>query len=201
MATVLGTKTFETIRALEVDVDPSAGAGTPAAVGSYASAADGSGFYVKTGAGDTAWTALGSGGGGTADALVDGDGDTTVRVDNNPGADSDTITMTVGDNSGNFDVSNPVFSASTTGITIQPPEEIAGVASTPTFNIVGAGGYYEAGNVTITGGAGDVSYGTGGGLAVLQGGTGFGAGGASSTCCCAASVAAAATAALSFSLS
>lgn len=53
MATISGIKTIGNALALIVASDPSGG--TVAPIGSFSSATDGSGFYVKTGSGDTGW--------------------------------------------------------------------------------------------------------------------------------------------------
>lgn len=58
MANILGTQTLDNAVIILVDANPAAGAGTPADVGSLATVNDGSGFYLKTGAADTAWTIL-----------------------------------------------------------------------------------------------------------------------------------------------
>ncbi len=64
MATILGRKTWNATQILEVDADPSAGAGTPGPLGSLALAEDGTGPYVKTGATDVDWAAVGTGAAG-----------------------------------------------------------------------------------------------------------------------------------------
>lgn len=58
MATINGIVTIGSIWGLNLASDPSASSGTVAPVGSFGAAIDGSGFYVKTGAGDTAWGKL-----------------------------------------------------------------------------------------------------------------------------------------------
>ena len=63
MANILGRKTWDATQILEVDADPAAGVGTAAPIGSLALSEDGTGPYVKTGATDVDWTAVGTGGG------------------------------------------------------------------------------------------------------------------------------------------
>lgn len=62
MANVTGLITVNSKEILEVDADPSAGAGTPASIASLAMYDNGAaGFlYIKTGAADTAWTLVDS---------------------------------------------------------------------------------------------------------------------------------------------
>lgn len=55
MATILGTVTLDEIKLLEVDVNPGAGAGTPAPTGSLALTVTGQSIYKKFGAADTDW--------------------------------------------------------------------------------------------------------------------------------------------------
>jgi hypothetical protein len=58
MANILGTQTLDNAVIILVDANPSAGAGTPADLGSIATVNDGTGLYLKTGVADTAWTVL-----------------------------------------------------------------------------------------------------------------------------------------------
>ena len=58
MANILGIQTLDNAIIVLVDANPAAGLGTPADLGSFGSVSDGSGFYLKTGAADTAWTIL-----------------------------------------------------------------------------------------------------------------------------------------------
>lgn len=58
MAAIKGIQTIGGIVVLNVDSDPSLLTGTPATIGSYALANDGSGLFYKSGAGDTAWSGL-----------------------------------------------------------------------------------------------------------------------------------------------
>ena len=58
MANIIGTQTLDDVLILSVDANPAPGVGTIAPIGSFATVNDGSGFYLKTGAGDTAWTIL-----------------------------------------------------------------------------------------------------------------------------------------------
>jgi len=169
MAMILGRKLFNGVVALETDTNPTTAGGTTAPVGSYAAAADGSGLFIKTGAGDSDWAAL-----GRATETIDTDGDTFLRTEFNPGADSDRITMRVGDNSGDFDVSSPIFDASApVGVLIQPAGETTGGNPTPLMEITGAFGYYEGGLTRIQGGPADLGYqGPAGNVEVL-GGTAF----------------------------
>lgn len=176
MATVLGRLTLNNgVVILNVDQDPSAGPGTPGEIGSVALDSSTGVLYTKTGALDTQWSAVG--GSGVASELTDGDGDTTIQVENNPGADSDRITMTVGDNSGDYDVSNPIFDASApVGLLIQPAGETAGANPTPLLSLTGAFGYYEGGVARLQGGPADLAYQGPPGNAEVLGGTGYSAG-------------------------
>jgi hypothetical protein len=56
MAQKLGTTTINGVLAISCDVDPSAGIGLVAPIGSFASAVDGSGFYYKSTASNTGWS-------------------------------------------------------------------------------------------------------------------------------------------------
>jgi hypothetical protein len=58
MANILGRQTINNLHLLEVNVDPSGGGGTIANLGSLASVTDGSGLFLKTGSGTTAWSSL-----------------------------------------------------------------------------------------------------------------------------------------------
>lgn len=178
MATILGSKLFNGIAALEVDGDPGVGGGTVAPVGSFASAADGSGFYVKTGAPDTSWERLEIAGGETlAETLLLGNttGGTDIEV-----SSGDTIAAEAG------------ATASTPGTTLNLRGGAAGddaaggdVDIRGTIGGSGAGG--AGGNVIIIGGnasGGDTSGGqvfvvagnsdgtADGGVAQLRGGFG-----------------------------
>lgn len=64
MANITGRQTVNNIQILEVDASPAIGLGVTASLGSIATVSDGYGVFVKTGAGDTAWAFLSSGGGG-----------------------------------------------------------------------------------------------------------------------------------------
>lgn len=55
MATINGVQTINDVYALSIATDPSAGGGTVAPIGSFGGVKDGSGFWYKSGAGDTAW--------------------------------------------------------------------------------------------------------------------------------------------------
>jgi len=61
MANITGRLTINGAHYLEVDADPSAAA-TVASLGSLSTVDDGTGLYLKTGAGDTAWTKIAPGG-------------------------------------------------------------------------------------------------------------------------------------------
>lgn len=56
MANILGTQTLDNAVIILVDANPSAGAGTPAELGSIATVNDGSGLYLKTGVTDVDWS-------------------------------------------------------------------------------------------------------------------------------------------------
>lgn len=56
MAAILGNRSLDNLHILKTDVSPATGGGTTAILGSFATAADGSGFFLKTGALATAWT-------------------------------------------------------------------------------------------------------------------------------------------------
>lgn len=84
MANVLARRTLGNVQLLEVDAEPSAGAGTTAPVGSIASVTDGSGLYVKNGATDTDWVSSGSGVGvGDTDKVAVWTNSTTLSYDTN----------------------------------------------------------------------------------------------------------------------
>jgi len=55
MVNILGTQTLNGLLILEVDANPSTDGGVEAPIGSFGSASDGSGFFMKTGALDTDW--------------------------------------------------------------------------------------------------------------------------------------------------
>lgn len=55
MANILGETTLNEILLIEVDADPSVGAGTPAPAGSIATINDGSAMYRKNSSVDTDW--------------------------------------------------------------------------------------------------------------------------------------------------
>lgn len=63
MANITGRHSLNGIEILEFDTNPASGAGTIAPVGSFGCAADGSGLFRKTAAGDTSWTNAGATGG------------------------------------------------------------------------------------------------------------------------------------------
>lgn len=63
MANITGRHSLNGIEILEFDTNPASGAGTIAPIGSFGCAADGSGLFRKTAAGDTAWTNAGATGG------------------------------------------------------------------------------------------------------------------------------------------
>ncbi len=112
----------------------------------------------------TSWQEM-SGGTCSAAALtkiIDADLDTYVRVAETATGDQDRIDMQVGDNSGDYDVTNPIMQLSTAGVTIEVPD--------------GQANNVNGGSVTIEAGDGD---GTGtGGAIFLQ--PGYGGGGAPS---------------------
>jgi hypothetical protein len=56
MAVKLGVITINGVLAISCDTDPSTGIGLIAPIGSFASAFDGSGFYYKSGVGNTNWS-------------------------------------------------------------------------------------------------------------------------------------------------
>lgn len=55
MATINGIVTINDIWAVSLSGDPSSGGGTVAPIGTFGGAVDGTGFWSKTGVGDTAW--------------------------------------------------------------------------------------------------------------------------------------------------
>jgi len=70
---IQGSVTLNEILILEIDADPTVTA-TVAPLGSFASMDNGSGMYVKTGAGDTAWTKLSTSTGGGVTSVATGTG-------------------------------------------------------------------------------------------------------------------------------
>jgi hypothetical protein len=56
MANILGTQTLDSLLILATDVNPSTAGGIASPIGSFGSAVDGSGFFIKTGVLDTDWS-------------------------------------------------------------------------------------------------------------------------------------------------
>lgn len=56
MATIQGRKTVGIVNSLCFSDDPSAGGGTIAPIGSFGGTVDGTGFWYKSGSGDTSWS-------------------------------------------------------------------------------------------------------------------------------------------------
>lgn len=81
MAVKLGVITINGVLAISCDTDPSTGIGLIAPIGSFASAADGSGFYYKSASGNTSWT-LASGATSVNGTVVLNFGDESDRVVN-----------------------------------------------------------------------------------------------------------------------
>lgn len=160
MATILGTKLFNGIAALEVDGDPAAGAGTTAPVGSFASANDGSGMYVKTGAADGDWAPLSVGAGETlAQTLVLGN--TTGGSD---------LELSAGDTV----VGEPGATAASAGSTLNlrggaAGADAAGGAVDIRGAIGGSGAGGAGGNVIIIGGNATGGNASGGQVLVVAG--------------------------------
>ena len=119
-------------------------------------------------------------GAGASFEIIDADGDTSVSVENNPGADSDTITMTVGDNSGNYNVTPFIFSASVGGISVVTPTAIGGGNDGVALDLTTGGGegVGTGGGITMTSGGGGATNGDGGAINISCGsGTALGGGG------------------------
>lgn len=91
MAIVLGKKVINDMLIVEVDRDPSIGAGTPAALGSIASAHDGSGVWFKDGSADTAWMPFQAGSGTDPDIAA-----RVIHVNHTTGADDPVPSLIAG---------------------------------------------------------------------------------------------------------
>ncbi|MBT8440511.1 MAG: hypothetical protein KJO91_12335, partial [Gammaproteobacteria bacterium] len=135
------------------------------------------------------------------DRIIDGDGDTHIKVDNNPGADSDRITMAVGNNNGLWTTTDVVDIAATGGgsggVKILAPSAVAssdvngisievrggagdgGGEGGEIEIIAGAGGSdANGGDITIESGAGGTDPGNdGGAIDINAGGSAGGDGG------------------------
>jgi hypothetical protein len=151
MAVDLGRITINGVLAISCDTDPSTGVGLFAPVGSFASAKDASGFYYKSGAGNTNWS-LASGA-----TSVNG---TTVL---NFGSESDRVvnTITVLDNPLVASVTNANFKmvsfmntetteTSLNDFTINGVSfNIENIVDNTSFDIVGSAVNNASGNYTI----------------------------------------------------
>lgn len=84
MATVSGRLSLNQQSILAVTSDPSASTGTAAKTGSFATITDGSGFYLKTGSANTAWTLFTAGGitALTGDVTASGPGSAVATIAN-----------------------------------------------------------------------------------------------------------------------
>jgi hypothetical protein len=90
MANILGRHTLNGIEVLEYDVNPVGGTGTSAPLGSFGSAADGSGFFIKTSAGNTGWNSAGANGNTGSTGLTGGTGIGTQGNTGNTGQSGNT---------------------------------------------------------------------------------------------------------------
>jgi len=141
MAAITGRLTINGSHYLEVAANPSDG--TVAAVGSLATVSDGSGLYLKTGAGDTAWTVMASGslsGSGATNKVAYWSGASTLTSDTDLHWDNTNNRLGVG--------TSPSYAVHVTS----PPTSNIGIAYEPSSIAANDRLYYGA----VAGGANQV---------------------------------------------
>ena len=131
---------------------------------------------------DGSWQAISPSGGAALFEIEDGDADTRIATESSGGADEDTISMTIGDDSGTFDVTGNILTFSTAGMTIDTPDGASGgtpgvdfAVTTGFGNLAGRGG-----DISFTGGIGGTT-GDGGDISLTAGDGGVSGGGVAGT--------------------
>ena len=121
---------------------------------------------------NSTWQTVSGVGGVSLSKLQDGDDDTRIFVENSTGVDDDTIAMTIGNNSGSFNVTANALTFSTAGFTIITPPAASGstagvdfMVATGAGNLAGRGGdvSFTAGAGGATGDGGDMDFTAGNG--------------------------------------
>jgi len=131
---------------------------------------------------NSTWQVVSGVGGVSLSKMQDGDDDTRIFVENSTGVDDDIIAMTIGNNSGTFDVTGNILTFSTAGMSIDTPDGVSGgtpgvdfAVTTGFGNLAGRGG-----DISFTGGIGGTT-GDGGDISLIAGDGGVSGGGVAGT--------------------